>query len=102
MKKAIIPERMTASVALAGKRHSISTATQHRLIIEYLEPNSGGLNYIEAVPLGITRLSARISELKDRGFTFLIVKERAQDHCGQWHDGVARYFLTGHPAKEAA
>ena len=102
MKKAITPEKMTAPVALAGKGHSISAENQQRRIIEYFEANSSGLNYIEAVPLGITRLSARICELKGMGYTFLKVTERAQDHCGQWHDNVARYFLAGYPAKEAA
>lgn len=102
MKKATTLEKMTAPSALAGKSHSISAETQQRRIIEHLEANAGGLNYIEAVPLGITRLSARIYELKDLGYTFLITKERAHDHCGQRHDNVARYFLTGYPAKEAA
>lgn len=102
MKKAITPEEMTALSAVAGRGHSISGDNQRRRIIKYLETNCCGLNYIEAVPLGITRLSARISELKDSGYIFLIIKERAQDHCSQWHDNVVRYFLTGYPAKEAA
>lgn len=102
MKEAITPEKMTAPVALTGKGHSISAARQQRRVIEYLETNASGLNYIEAVPLGIARLGARICELKAKGYTFLKVTERAQDHCGQWHDNVARYFLTGYPVKEAA
>ena len=102
MKKAIIPERMTASVALTGKSHSISTDTQQRRVIEYLETYSGGLNYIKAEPLGISRLAARISELKDKGYAFLTIYEDAVDQYGNMHKGVARYFLTGYPAKEAA
>lgn len=102
MKEAITPEKMTAPVALTGKGKSISYEAQQRRVIRYLETNSNGLNYIEAEPLGIARLGARIFELKARGYTFLTIYEDAIDQYGNLHKGVARYFLTGYPAKEAA
>lgn len=102
MKKAITPKKMTAPVALAGKGKSTSGHAQRRRIIDHLAAHAGGLNTFYFHAMGIMRPSSRISELKDLGYTFLTIYERAQDHVGCWHEGVARYFLTSYPVKEAA
>ena len=99
MKKAITPEKMTALSALAGKGKPI---TQWRKVLAYLESAAGGMNRIDADDMSIMHLARRIRDLKDRGYTIKKRTEDAMDRQGKLHKNVARYFLAGYPAKEAA
>lgn len=96
MKKAITPEEMTASNALASNDKSTSQAAQVRRVLDYLQTNAGGLNRYEAERLlNVCHLAARIVSIKEMGYAILTTKERAPDPYGQSHPNIARYFLTG-------
>jgi len=99
MKKATIPEKMTALSALAGKG---KPSTHWRRVLAYLEAADGGMNRLDADDIGVMHLARRIRDLKDRGYTIKKRTENAMDRQGRLHRNVARYFLTGYPIQEAA
>lgn len=67
--------------------------TQTQLIIEYIE-EFGSITPLEAMrDLGIYRLSARISDLKKKGYVFETKREYVPNRRGK-KSPIARYSLA--------
>lgn len=95
MKKAIIPEEMTALNAFDSKDKSTSETAQKRRVLEYLQTTTSGLNRYEAERLlNVCHLAARINSLRAEGHVILKTTEMAVDPFGHIHRGIARYFLA--------
>lgn len=88
---------------MAGRRKpNLSTEAQLARVLDYLQIHNTGLNRYEAeAKLGVCQLAPRIFELKERGYVFVTIAEKATDPHGVEHTGIARYFLTQEAANDA-
>lgn len=71
-----------------------NTLSQQAQILEYLKSHRG-ISQAEAIDaFGCYRLSARIKDLRDRGFYVSVIMEDGVNRFGR-HTRYARYFLSG-------
>lgn len=65
---------------------------QNQMILDYIEKN-GSITALDAVyKLGVTRLSARVYDLNNAGFTVKKAMERGTNRFGE-EVNFARYYL---------
>lgn len=87
-------KRPSVSESSACRKADLSAVAQQRRVLTYLQTHDTGINRYQAERLlGVCQLATRIFELKERGYRFLTVTERAADPHGVEHEGIARYFL---------
>lgn len=68
---------------------------QNQSLAQYLKANKNGITSAEAFTLfGITRLSARIYELRDSGMNIVTISETSKNRYGN-PTTYARYRLVG-------
>jgi len=78
-----------------------SASNQKRVIIRHFR-DSGALDTTYASEqLGIMRLAARVSELRDFGYKIITYRIDTEDITGTKHKKVAKYVLISEPKKEA-
>lgn len=71
-----------------------SKITQKYLVLDYID-RFGSISSMEAfADLGITRLAARISDLREAGYIFRVEMERKKNRYGKTVI-FARYFMEG-------
>lgn len=95
-------KKPTTHKDMAGRRKpNLSREAQCRRLLDYLQAHSSGLNRYEAERLlSVCHLAARIFELKEHGYYFVTIMEKATDAHGAEHYGIARYFLTQEAAND--
>lgn len=67
--------------------------TQKELILKYIADFGSITSFQAYADLGITQLGARIKELKDKGYEFMTVQEKAKNRYGKPVHYVKYYLI---------